>query len=535
MKKFNFLTASLVLIAAGGVATYFYLKNVAIKVSSPLNTAQVVPGTASMATFIQPNQKAITKLQQFGTPEARKLISESYAEFQAENLAENDIDWEKDIQPWLGGVMLAFVPGDERLDTQSLNLLMIVGIKNKFQALKFVTKLKGDDESKVRERKYQGVTIREVTDKDRKKFSIALLGDYLAIAPVAAAVEDAIDTFQGKNASMGENVVEVLQQSAGVENAIATVFIPNYAEFVREFADDLSAEKNLSAGGLQQLEQINSLVMGIGVDDQGVRLRAVTKLVAPLSPELTRVVSGEILQRFPVETMMLVSGTGISQLWSLVMSQAQGNQDLQNALDTVRNTFSEVGLDVDREVSWMDGEFAAGLITSSEGILRTTGVGGAMVLETSDRSAAEVTLKKLNEIAIKNPGVAVKERQVGSQLVTEWQMLGVGTFFGYGWLDDNALFLALGEPLIEGMMSVPENGLIGSAGFEEIVGSLPKSNQGYFYLDMEQAMVWAHRYPFVNVLMSSEVKTILGSIRGIGVTASWSDELTNEIEMLLAL
>ena len=103
-----------------------------------------------------------------------------------------------------------------------------------------------------------------------------------------------------------------------------------------------------------------------------------------------------------------------------------------------------------------------------------------------------------------------------------------------GWIN-NTLFVAMGKPLIEVMMSMPENSLIGSESFEEIRGSLPKSSQGYFYWDIKQTMVWVERYPFVSVLMSSEVRTILNSIRGIGVTASWLDELTNEMEMLLAL
>ncbi|OZH54492.1 hypothetical protein AFK68_10580, partial [Hydrocoleum sp. CS-953] len=199
VKKLNFLIAGVSVIAAGSIATYLYFKNIAIKVSSPLNSAQVVPESAIMATFFHPNQEAITKLEQFGTPEAKKLIGQSYAEFQQENLAETNIDWEKDIKPWLGGVMLAFVPAEEGQNTDPVNILMVVGIKNKLEALRFVSKLKGEDESKVIKREYQGVTIREVTDDTGKTFNLAILGDYLAIAPIAAAVEDAIDTFQGKS------------------------------------------------------------------------------------------------------------------------------------------------------------------------------------------------------------------------------------------------------------------------------------------------------------------------------------------------
>ncbi|NET26234.1 DUF3352 domain-containing protein [Okeania sp. SIO1I7] len=537
MKKSHFLIAGAAIIAAGSIATYLYLRNVAAKVSNPLNSAQIVPESAIMASFIHPNQQALTKLQQFGTSETRKLISQSYAEFQQESLAEANIDWEKDIQPWLGGIMFAFVPAESGQNTDPVNILMLVGIKNKLELWKFANKLKGDEENQVIERKYQGVTIREVTDESGKTFNLAILGDYLAIAPLAAAVEDAIDTFQGEvSLAMKEDTAESLQQSAGVENTLATIFIPHYSELMKAFTDDLPENEQLSTASLGQLEKIDSVVMGIGVDDAGLRLRTVTKLNSPLPPEQTETVSGELLQRFPVETMMSVNGKNISSAWSQFVAQAQGSEDLQELLEMLRKTFKDVDLDVDREVfGWMDGEFAVGLIRSNEGILAQTGVGGAMILETSDRFAANGMLRKLNRIAVEQPGVSLKERQVGEISVTEWQMVGIGSFLGYGWLDDDSLFVALGEPLIEVMMTMPDNGLIGSDDFEEVVGSLPRSNQGYFYLNMEQMMVWANRYPFVSVVMPRDVRAVLGSIRGIGVTASWSDELTNEMEMLWVL
>ncbi|NEP87445.1 MAG: DUF3352 domain-containing protein [Okeania sp. SIO2C2] len=537
MKKSHFLIAGATIITAVSIATYLYLRNVAAKVSNPLNSAQIVPESAIMASFIHPNQQALNKLQQFGTPETRKLISQSYAEFQQENLAEANIDWEKDIQPWLGGIMFAFVPAESGEDTDPVNILMLVGIKNKLEVWKFANKLKGDEENQVIERKYQGVTIREVTDERGKTFNLAILGDYLAIATVAAAVEDTIDTFQGQaSLAMQENAAESLQQSAGVENALATIFIPNYSQLMTAFTDDLPENEQLSTASLVQLEKINSVVMGIGVDDAGLRLRTVTKLNSPLPPEQTETASGEVLQRFPAETMMSVSGKNISLAWSQFVAQAQGSEDLQDLLEMVRKTFQDLDLDVDREVfGWMDGEFAIGLIGSNEGILVQTGVGGAMILETSDRFAANGMLRKLNRVAMEKPGVSLKEKQVGEISVTEWQMVGIGSFLGYGWLDDDSLFVALGEPLIEVMMTMPDRGLIGSDDFEEVVGSLPTSNQGYFYWNMEQMMVWANRYPFVNLMMPRDVKVVLSSIRGIGVTASWSDELTNEMEILWVL
>lgn len=55
-------------------------------------------------------------------------------------------------------------------------------------------------------------------------------------------------------------------------------------------------------------------------------------------------------------------------------------------------------------------------------------------------------------------------------------MFGIGIFLGYGWLDNNMLFVVMGKLLIEVMMSMFENSLIGSESFEEIRRFLFKLN-----------------------------------------------------------
>lgn len=55
--------------------------------------------------------------------------------------------------------MFVFVFGEERLDMEFINFLMVVGIKNKLEVLRFVIKLKGEEESRVIKREYQGVII----------------------------------------------------------------------------------------------------------------------------------------------------------------------------------------------------------------------------------------------------------------------------------------------------------------------------------------------------------------------------------------
>ena len=97
-------------VAAGSAAVYFYFQGLSQQVSNPQDSAKVVPDEAMMAAFISPNPQALSKLQRFGTPGAQKLIGQGLKGFQEQSLAGTQIDFDRDLKPWLGGVMVALLP-----------------------------------------------------------------------------------------------------------------------------------------------------------------------------------------------------------------------------------------------------------------------------------------------------------------------------------------------------------------------------------------------------------------------------------------
>jgi len=204
----------------------------------------------------------------------------------------------------------------------------------------------------------------------------------------------------------------------------------------------------------------------------------------------------------------------------------------------VRSSFKRLDLDADRDVfGWMNGEFAIGAIGSDRGILSQLGMGAAMIFETSDRPAAEATLKKLDAIAKSNPTVSVAPRQVQGKEVTEWQIPQQGTLFGHGWLNENSVFVAFGGPLVDVITSTPPQPLSSSPSFQAIATSLGPVNQGYFYIDMEKTMSWANQYLLAVQpnLVSPPVAELLNSLRGISVATASTEPTTAQVEMLFAL
>ncbi|MDF0554381.1 DUF3352 domain-containing protein [Kamptonema sp. UHCC 0994] len=525
-------------VAAGSAAAFFYFKGFANKVFSPQELAQVVPPDAIMATFISPNPRALIQLQRFGSPETQTLIDKSLNDFQKQSLAGTDIDFDRDIKPWVGGVAIALLPPSETAKTDPPKLLLAVSIRNKVSAWNFANKLKAQQETKTEETEYKGVKISDVIEKSGKRYSVALLGNQLAIAPYRKTVEAAVDTFQGKiNIANKQSASAILAKSAGVPNPIVTIFVADYPTLMQQLSTNLPDNTKLPSTALSQFKQIKSVVMGLGVDEQGVRLKVISQLDPLLTKKSQQQTANKLADRFPAETVALIGGKGLSKIWLQMTNEAKDSPDVAKGILQIKQGFQRLELNADREVfGWMDGEFAVGAIASKEGILSQLGMGGAMIFETSDRAQAEATLKKLDAIAGSNPSVSVAPRKIKDTEVIEWKIPQQGTVFGHGWLNQNSVFVAFGGPLIDVIIAQPPSPASSPSSFA-IAKSLAQPSEGYFYWDVEKTMSWANRYVLSvqPTLLPPQTTAILNSIQGIGITTTYPDPLTAQVDALLGL
>jgi hypothetical protein len=526
-------------VAAGSIATYFYLKNLAEKAFSPQEIAKAVPQSAIMATFITPNPGALIQLEKFGTPEAQKMIGFGLNELQKQSLAGTDIDFDRDIKPWIGGIGVALLPPAEINKNEPPRLLLIVSIRDQIRAWNFANKFQGQAGAKIEESEYKGVKISEVSEKSGKRYSLALLGEQLAIAPYRKTLETAINTFQSQATLANQpGASAIFAKSAAVPNQIATIFLADYTAFIQQLNINLPDNSKISSTALSQFKQVKSVVMSVGVDPQGVRLRVVSQLDPVLAKKGESQTVSKLLGRFPAETVALIGGKGLSKIWSQAGDEAKNNPEVAKGILQLRQGFERLTLNADQDIfGWMDGEFALGAIASNQGILSQFGMGGTMIFETSNREQAEATLKKLDAIAGSNPSVSIGARKVKNIDITEWKIPQQGTVFGHGWLNKNSVFIAFGGSLIDVIMTpakLPQNNAYSSLA---IANLLPEPSQGYFYLDVEKMMVWANRY-VLSVqpnLIPRPTVDLLNSIQGIGMSTTFPESSTAQVDMLLAI
>ena len=223
------------------------------------------------------------------------------------------MDYAKDLQPWMGNVMVAVLP-DNGAKTAEPQVLVAIGVKDKLRALDFANKLKAQSKETTKEFDYKGIKVTDSGKGKGETFS-ALINDQLVIAPQQHTLELAIDTAQGlpSLASKAGNdwfKSDTLQ----LKQPIMAFYLPDYAQGVQQLLKAGKTPITLDPVTLTQLKKIQSFGGGIAIDDAGIRLKLVTKTDGTmLNLPNTSAKTGS---NFPADTFAFASGNGLAQIWT---------------------------------------------------------------------------------------------------------------------------------------------------------------------------------------------------------------------------
>jgi hypothetical protein len=534
MAKKGIVMAALLVGAAGaGFAAYKYIYS---GESNAGDLAGVIPADAYMAAYISNEPEAWAKLQKFGTPEAQKIITTQLTDAQQKFVAETKMDFNKDLQPWLGNTMFAMLPGDGGKSDKP-QLLIAIGIKDKLKALDFANKLKAQSKEPTKKIDYQGIEITDSGKGSNETFS-AIVNDRLVVAPEKRTLELAIDTAKGKPslASKAGNdwfKADTLQ----LKQPIAAFYVPDYLVLVQQLLKSGKKPVTLDPATLTQLKKIQSFGGGIAIDDAGIRMKLVAKTDGTtLNLPST---SAKAIGSFPADTFALVGGTGLSQIWTETNKIAAAQPATQQVLTQMRQGFTKsTQLDLDKDVfGWMGGEYALGMMPVSTGIAAQAGFGGALTIESTDRAVTDNTMAKLVGLA-KGSGLSVEQRKVGSTDISDVKApAGQGTIFSYGWLSDKSMVLAVGDGLVDKIATPAGESLDRTPNFTTALGSMSSQKQSYAYVDIEKVFGLFNRKmgAVAGKAIPADVNAIVTSIQGLGMSSAQPDKNTSNFEALLTL
>jgi len=498
-----------------------------------------------------------------------------------------------DIEPWLGEqVAFAFLPKDGSEVTMESNFVTLAPVKDEQGLQPFLSKLKGN--ANFTQRQYKGIIILETkTDnstqpnlpgtennsippvpkspinKDLKQnilqkpnlrkqnsLVIGILPGHLAVGSSTKAIERLINNNQQKAATLAQNsdFQKTIRQPQTDKPLFAMYQEPvGYIALVKELIKHPSLglpkfdlDSLISSEQLQQYQSIGSFLT---LQKEGMRFQVNTYP----SPTFNRnnlnsnIQTQRILSRMPAATYTAVNGEKLNQRWETIAQILSSQKEFETNLKMFRGFISsQTGLDFDRDIiNWMDGEFALFMFPTKGGFFKSINpnlnMGVGLAVETSNRTAAETTLKKLGDliISVSKGEVKITETNIKNQPVTSWDINGDSnqSLLAYSWVDNNTLIVTTGYGAITDLVPEPYVALPTTYNFKSATDSLPNPNAGYFYMNMGSLLSWIYGFvppQYSNNQYFNMFKQAIGSVYSVSATSSSNVE-REQLDLLIVL
>jgi hypothetical protein len=540
--------------AAGSVGAFFWWQRSQVA-TGVIGTAAVIPQEAQVVMAFNTTSEPWQKLAQFGTPDSQKLLSEGMEKSPLNSLlVQSKTDFNRDVQPWLKGHVITALIGDPQKPSAPPATLIVAPTSDRAKSDLFLTKYRDaltQQGAKFSQKEYKEFKYYESPTRDPNNSVITadIGGRYVVITTSSALMIQTFDTYKGDKPALAQKPSFAMVFGAESKSNIAEPLVQIYLDgaIALEF---IGSQTKLSVGEpiiAQSRRELDAITITSGTQKEGLRFEVTTYLKDKGSAATTaQTASATVLNSLPQEAFLLVSGTNLNQSWQSIVAQAKGNANSEQLLDQVRKSVKDATkLDLERDIlKWMTGEFAIAAIpnNNNQGILANPGFGFVVLLQTNNASETQAAFDKLDAAAkssssgLMPQGVELKTKKSGDKAIVSWQV-GNATMATHGTLDNNFVYWAMGD-LAEQFLPKPAKTLPDSSSFQILTTGLPKTNGGYFYLNMTTALTIADRLLPPDIRSApgfTQVRAVLDAIRGIAVTSTTISNRITRLDFLFTL
>jgi Protein of unknown function (DUF3352) len=535
----------------GGVAAWMLLQRRPDTVGMPAG-ADVVPQEAVMMAAFSTDRNQWQQLRSFGTPESQAILDQNLAQLRDRLLVKNGLNYQRDVQPWVGReiTMAVLLPPAEpnnggqaiqpydpaALAAGGQSTVMVLPIADPDKAAQLLSRPSLAAGQDWVDRDYKGVTIREVRGTPEQAYAAAVVENrFVVVSTNSKAVEQVIDTAKGKPS---------VAQTPGYSQAL-THLVPSNP-FMQMYVN-VPAATALTANNTSQpippqflmpLNGNRGLAAAMTLEPEGVRVQGVS-WIAPNQRNRLRV-SNEAERMpllLPADSLLSISGGNFRQFWQNY-TQQPGDVARQGFLnpDTLRRSLNNLaGLDLDQDlVPWMNGEFALALVSSPTAPGSSTAKTGiVMLVQTSDRKAAEATFQRLDELMKSRHRFQVQSAQVEGTTVTNWTSPFTSLTVSHGWLAGDVAFLAVGPDVASTIIPAPDKPLAQNPLFQQIASTDLQPNNGQFFLELDRLSSANTTLPLPE--LPPENQAFLKAMRAIGLTSALQDGRTTRYDVRVLL
>lgn len=536
------LGASALLIAGGGVG-YWFLSHQGQLSTMPVG-ANIIPQDALMVVSVSTDQGQWERLREFGTPRSQAMFDQSLAQVRDRFLSSKGLDYQRDIQPWVGKeVTLAFLspqygvavpsPAQPATPANPQPVVMVLPIADPIKAKQTLEQSDAIKTGKWTERNYNGVQIRENQATPAQSFSLAALdAQTVIVANSPKAIDHAINTYKGGAALSSTPGYGNALGETKADNPFARVYV-NVPAAVNTSA--ANSNRPLPSQSLNQLQQNQGLAATATIAPEGVQLKSVSWLKPDSKQRFEVKNTAQIMpSRLPAETLIMTSGGDLQRFWKDYAQGVTSNPlRLVNPEGLRQGLKSSVGLDLDQDLlNWMQGEFALALVAAPPGAPQNLPVSLVFMVKSSDRRAAEKTLKQLDDTMAGKYTFKVEEAKVAGQAVVNWSLPAASINITRGWLDNDVAFISLGAPAIESFSPKPASSLAESELFKKATITDLAAKNGHFFVNVERVLR-LNNFPLLQLLPAD--RSMIEAIKSIGVTGAVTSDRSSRYDISVML
>jgi hypothetical protein len=449
-------------------------------------TAQVMPADTGFFTSIDPST-----LNSEGFAHLADAYEDAIKDAEVEEALEDaedelGITFEDDVRPWLGSEVSIGIPNLGKAAEGDDPIVVLAAVTRDRKASDaFLEKLRESFEDEgydVDEETYNGVTFYEqqVDDEYETPTVFGTVGNVVVVTTGVDAMEDVIDTQQGKSDSLAKNPKHADLRQALPNNASMYMFfnIEDIAPVVEETEAGVSEE---------QLEGYENVGMAVTVGTQGIQIDAAvtfdpTSLKSDTLDSMkaqSKANSGKILQEIPSDAIGFISSRDLASTWQIALNTIEEDPDTKEQLEYMAEAF---GLDIDADLlAWATGEYALAVVKARG----ESPVGLFATFEVEDESAAKDTMDDIADAIEEQGGDFDSETIEGVDMQIMSDPYGE-VWLGYGFTDNHLVIGFTEDGIEQGVGDIAP--ITDDDTFKAVQSHLPSPNTGYFYVNIDRTL-----------------------------------------------
>jgi len=395
-----------------------------------------------------------------------------------------------------------------------------------------------------------------------RNLAIALLPGNVAVSTQPQALEKLIDARSAGGLSLAQNLLfQRTLNHPQFERSLLVGYgdIAGFTRHLKNFtyrSPELTFLALMSPFNESQTGKLtgvyNTVDTHLWIAPEGIHSQSNFYYTTPHPERATplSVTSAQLLSRLPAATYLSANSRAIKQQWQALTKAGLKDPSSQRIVDSIRKGVrTSTGLDMDKDViSWMDGEYALALFPTTGGLFNyfspNFNLGLGLMVQTSDRPAAEAALKKLDHFiqSTSRGDVTAVPRRIKGQTVISWEGRDkdkILSILSHGWVSRDTLILTSGVGPMTALNPKPYLPLHLNYTFRTATESLPKPNEGYFYINMGSSLSFLYglilpSVPRQYIPYIQQAQRVLGTVRSVSSTSSTTPE-AQRIDSLLVL